>query len=109
MPNGPASVGGQNNAGADPSGVGNSAKSTNQPVTNTAGTANSPGLGSSGSSASTSGAVGTVGTAGNRAGGATGGRIDGTVTEGPAMSGDTEIRAEDAKVDKKVKSICKGC
>jgi hypothetical protein len=53
-----------------------------------------------------------VGTAGNPAGGAVGGRIDGTVTQGPAMQGDDAIRAEDApdsKVDKKVKSICKGC
>jgi hypothetical protein len=40
---------------------------------------------------------------------ATGGRIDGTVTQGPAMPGDAEIRAEDPVVDKKIKSICKGC
>jgi hypothetical protein len=54
----------------------------------------------------------TVGTAGNPAGGAVGGRIDGTVTQGPVMQGDDAIRAEDApdsKVDRKVKSICKGC
>jgi hypothetical protein len=46
--------------------------------------------------------------AGNREG-ASGGRIDGTVQKGPAMQGDAEISAENAKVDKKVKSICKGC
>ena len=54
----------------------------------------------------------TAGTAGNPAGGATGGRIDGTVTQGPAMKGDDVIKAEDAqdsKVDKKIKGICKGC
>ena len=54
----------------------------------------------------------TVGTAGNPVGGATGGRIDGTVTQGPATQGDDTIRAEDSqdsKVDKKIKSICKGC
>jgi hypothetical protein len=37
------------------------------------------------------------------------GRIDGTTQNGPAMQGDTEINAENAQVDKKVKSICKGC
>jgi hypothetical protein len=42
-------------------------------------------------------------------GGATGGRIDGTVTQGPPMQGDAAIRAEDQVVDKKIKSICKGC
>jgi len=54
----------------------------------------------------------TVGTAGNPADGATGGRIDGTVTQGPAMQGDDAIRkesSEDSEVDKKIKSICKGC
>jgi hypothetical protein len=45
----------------------------------------------------------------NGTGAATGGRIDGTVTQGPAMPGDTAIRAEDQVVDKKIKSICKGC
>jgi hypothetical protein len=40
---------------------------------------------------------------------ATRGRIDGTVTQGPAVPGDAEIRAEDPVVDKKIKSICKGC
>jgi hypothetical protein len=41
-----------------------------------------------------------------------GGRIDGTVTNGPSMQGDKAIRDEDAidsKVDKKIKSICRGC
>jgi len=111
VPNGPASVGGLNNAGNDPSGAGNSAKSPNAPGTNSAGIANSSG--SAGASAGAGGSGGaqgstTVGRAGNSAG-TTGGRIDGTVTKGPAMSGDAEIRGEEAKVDKKIKSICKGC
>jgi len=31
------------------------------------------------------------------------------MTKGPAMPGDEEIKAEDRTVDKKIKSICKGC
>ena len=106
---GPGNVGGLNNSGNDPSGAGNAAKAPNTSGTNSAGTANSSG------SASTGGAPRgstTVGTAGNPAGGAVGGRIDGTVTPGPAMQGDDAIReenAQDSKVDKKIKSICKGC
>jgi hypothetical protein len=107
---GPANVGGLNNSGNDPSGAGNAAKASNTPGTNSAGTANS-----SGSTSTAGGAPQgstTVGTAGNPAGGAVGGRIDGTVTPGPAMQGDDTIRAEgsqDSKVDKQIKSICKGC
>jgi hypothetical protein len=45
--------------------------------------------------------------------GATGDRIDGPVTPGPAMQGDDVIRKENSpdqpKADKKIKSICKGC
>lgn len=76
--------------------------------TNSAGTANSSGS----ASGAGGGPVGSAGTAGNPPGGATGGRIDGTVTNGPAMPGDDAIRAEDSpgsKVDKRVKGICKGC
>lgn len=43
----------------------------------------------------------------------TGGRIDGTVTPGPAMQGDDVIRRENSrdssKADRKIDSICKGC
>jgi hypothetical protein len=49
---------------------------------------------------------------GNPAGGATNGRIDGAVTQGPNMPGDDVIKEEDvqnSKVDKKIKGICKGC
>jgi hypothetical protein len=38
-----------------------------------------------------------------------GGRIDGTAQNGPSRRGDAEINAENDQVDKKVKSICKGC
>jgi hypothetical protein len=44
----------------------------------------------------------------NRAG-APGGRIDGVANPLPPVPGDAAIKAEDAKVDAKVKSICKGC
>jgi hypothetical protein len=112
-PPGPANAGGLNNSGNDPSGAGNSAKSPDAPGmrtpgTNAAGTANSSGP-SSGNTAAPQGST-TVGTAGNRAGGTSSGKIDGTVTSGgPDRPGDAEVRAEDAKVDQKIKSICKGC
>jgi hypothetical protein len=105
VPSGPANAGGPNNSANDPSGAGNSLKIPTAPGTNTAGTANpsgSPGAANGAGSTSS-----TTGTANNRA--ANGGRIDGTVTPGPSMPGDAEIRAEDPKVDAKVKSICKGC
>jgi hypothetical protein len=71
-------------------------------------------LGTAQSAGSTNGASGeagsttTTGVARNQAG-VSGSRIDGTVQKGPAMQGDAEISAENAQVDKKVKSICKGC
>jgi hypothetical protein len=61
------------------------------PGTNSAGTAISSG--------------GTTGSAGNRAGN----RIDGVTNPGPATPGDAEINAENARVNAKVKSICRGC
>jgi hypothetical protein len=67
----------------------------NPPGTNSAGTAQS-----SGSSAGSGGSV-TTGSAGNRTGGIN--------AQGPNRPGDAEIRAEDPKIDKKIKSICKGC
>ena len=72
-------------------------------MANSSGSAGNAGTGSGGSSMTTGRA------AVNGTGAATGGRIDGTVTQGPAMPGDTAIRAEDQVVDKKIKSICKGC
>jgi len=101
---GPANPAGGFNTGNDPSGAGNAANNNqNRPGTNSVGTANSSGA-PRGST--------TVGAAGNPAGGATGGRIDGTVTQGPRLPGDDAIKDEDAqnsKVDKKIKSICRGC
>jgi hypothetical protein len=107
---GPANAEGLSNSGNDPSGAGNAAEASNTPGTNSSGTANSSGSTSPTGSAPQSST--TVGTAGNPAGGAVRGRIDGTVTSGPAMQGDDTIRAEsspESKVDKTVKSICKGC
>jgi hypothetical protein len=107
VPNGPANLGGNNNSGNDPSGAGNASKVPTAPGTNSLGTANSTG-GSSSSSSTGTGSQ-TTGSALNRPGGQSGGRIDGTVTQGPEMPGDAAIRAEDQVVDKKIKSICKGC
>jgi hypothetical protein len=105
VPSAPANAGGLNNSGNDPSGAGNFAEVPDVPGTNAAGTANSS---RSTGSTCARGSI-TTGTAGNRAGGTSSGRIDGTVTFGPSMPGDAEIRAEDPKVDQKIKSICKGC
>jgi hypothetical protein len=111
---GPANPAGLNNSGNDPSGAGNAANTQNRLGTNSAGTANSSGSPSgtaNGGSGAPRGST-TVGTAGNRAGGATGGRIDGVVTSGPHLPGDDAIKSEDSqdsKVDKKIKSICRGC
>jgi hypothetical protein len=58
------------------------------------------------------GGHGTVGAGGDAGVVGSGGRIDGTTTAGPRMEGDNTIREEsaaDSKVDKKIKSICKGC
>jgi hypothetical protein len=99
VPSGPANVGGLNNSGNDPSGAGNAQKVPTAPGTNSLGTAMS-----TGSPGAVNGS--TTGMAGN---GTSGQRIDGTVTPGPSMPGDLEIKAEDSKVDAKIKSICRGC
>ncbi len=75
------------------------------PGTNAAGTAQS------GDGAAPRGSI-TVGRPGNPAGGTNIGRIDGTVTPGPSLQGDDQIRSEssrDSDVGRKIKSICKGC
>jgi hypothetical protein len=81
VPSGPASAGGLNNSGNDPSGAGNSAKvaSPPPPGTNSAGTAQSSG------------------------GGVTTGSAAGRTKE------DEAIDAEIARVDRKLRSICRGC
>jgi hypothetical protein len=108
-----------NNSLNDPSGAGNSLKLPTAPATNAAGTASSSGPASgqtggvnggtlSGGSAAGANPSTTTGVSTNRAGGA-GGRIDGVANPLPPVPGDEAIKAENAKVDAKVKSICKGC
>jgi hypothetical protein len=47
---------------------------------------------------------------GNPAGGATNGRIDGAVTQGPNMPGDDVIKEEDVQNSRQEdQGICKGC
>lgn len=86
-------------------GSGGGASSGTAPGTNAAGTAQSGG--GAGPRGST-----TVGRPGNPAGGTNIGRIDGTVTPGPSLQGDDQIRSEssaNSQADRKIKSICKGC
>jgi hypothetical protein len=68
----------------------------NPPGTNSAGTAQPSGSSAGGGSSSV-----TTGSAGNRTGGIN--------AQGPNTPGDAAVRAEDPKVDKKIKSICRGC
>lgn len=96
---GQAGGGGAGGSGGAAAGAGTSAA----PGTNSAGTAQSSG-GPRGST--------TVGRPGNPAGGANIGRIDGTVTPGPSLQGDDQIRSEtsrNSEADRKIKSICRGC
>jgi len=70
------------------------------PGTNSLGMAQSSGQGAAAGS-------GTVGAAGGG-----GGRIDGTVRNGPPLPGDSTIRQEtspDSKADQSIRGICKGC
>lgn len=97
-----------NNSVNDPSGARNASKvpSVTAPGTNSLGTANSTG-------SSRRDRQRLVGVSDdriplNRSGGQSGGRIDGT-TKRSDMLGDDEVRGEDRTVDKKIKSICKGC
>ena len=83
VPSGPASVGGLNNSGNDPSGAGNAAKLNTSPGTNAAGTANSSGSASSGGMNGESSST-TTGAAGNRAGQGPG-RIDGVASPGQPL------------------------
>lgn len=86
-------------------GGGASSGTATAPGTNAAGTAQSGG--GAGPRGST-----TVGRPGNPAGGTNIGRIDGTVTPGPSLQGDDQIRSEssaNSQADRKIKSICKGC
>ena|ERR1700731_885915 len=95
VPSGPANAGGLNNSGNDPSGAGNSGKVVSEPPpgTNGAGTANSSGSPATGSSM-------TTGSAGSRAG---------TAATGPQTKGDAALDRENRDIDRKLKSICRGC
>ncbi|MGX1167056.1 hypothetical protein AB7M16_003322 [Bradyrhizobium sp. USDA 372] len=102
---GGGSGGGAGGAGASAGAGGTSSGAATAPGTNSAGTAQSSGGG--GPRGST-----TVGRAGNPAGGTNIGRIDGTVTPGPSLQGDDQIRSEssqESEADRKIKSICRGC
>jgi hypothetical protein len=89
VPSGPANPGGQNNAGQDPSGAGNSAKlaSPPPPGTNSAGTAQSSGSGANTGAGVTTGSAGAAGRQGT----------------------DAAINDENKTIDRKLKSICRGC
>jgi hypothetical protein len=93
VPSGPANAGGLNNSGNDPSGAGKAGKVVSQPPpgTNSLGTANS------------SGSSMTTGSAGSRAAGGA------PAATGPQTNGDVAIDQEDKAIDRKLKSICRGC
>jgi hypothetical protein len=96
VPSGPANVGGLNNSGNDPSGAGNSSKLASPPSgTNSAGTANSSG------SPATTGSSTTTGSARSAPGG--------TAATGPQDKGDVAIDKEDQAINRKLKTICRGC
>ena len=122
VPNGPANVGGLNNSGNDPSGTGNSAKLPDVPTNNTVGPANSGRASSNNSSPRDAGAANpgntTTGLARSNDAPTGGGntRQNGTRMPGNGQpsktteqSSDAQIDAENRKVEKMVKSICKGC
>ena len=79
--------GGLNNAGEDPSGAANSVRRASPPApgTNTAGTAQSSGGGVNTGSGETTGSARSQ------------------------TSGDIEVNKENKEVDRKIKSICRGC
>jgi hypothetical protein len=89
VPPGPAAPGGLNNAGEDPSGAANSVRRASPPApgTNTAGTAQSSGRGVNTESGVTTGSGRSAGS----------GSVDAAITE------------ENKTVDRKIKSICRGC
>ena len=97
VPPGFAAPGGLNNAGEDPSGAANASRRASPPApgTNTSGTAQSSGAGANTGSGVTTGS--------GRAAGS------GTDMTGPQRSGDSAINEENKEVDRKIKSICRGC
>lgn len=106
---GPAS--GQSGGGGGSSGGGGAGSGGASSGTATAPGTNAAGTAQSGGGAGPRGST-TVGRPGNPAGGTNIGRIDGTVTPGPSLQGDDQIRSEssaNSQADRKIKSICKGC
>jgi hypothetical protein len=83
-----------NNAGEDPSGAANASRRAPPPApgTNSAGTAQSSGSGATGDGVTT--------------GSGRGAKTDIT---GPQRNGDAAIGEENKEVDRKIKSICRGC
>jgi hypothetical protein len=86
-----------NNAGEDPSGAANASRLASPPApgTNTAGTAQPSGSGVNTGSGVTTGSGRSAGS--------------GTDMTGPQRSGDAAINEENKEVDRKIKSICRGC
>jgi hypothetical protein len=86
-----------NNAVEDPSGAANASRLASPPVpgTNTAGTAQSSGAGVNTGSGVTTGSGRSVGS--------------GMDMTGPQRSGDAAVNEENKEVDRKIKSICRGC
>ncbi|MBR1269976.1 hypothetical protein JQ629_20895 [Bradyrhizobium sp. AUGA SZCCT0222] len=80
-----------NNSGTDPSGTGNAARLPAAPGTNSAGTAQSSGPPANTGAGVTTGAAGTGSTA------------------QPHADVDAAIQQENRTIDRKVKSICRGC
>jgi subtilisin family serine protease len=85
-----------NNAGEDPSGAANASRLASPPApgTNSAGTAQPSGSVNTGSGV-------TTGSARSAA--------SGTSMTGPQKSGEAAITEENKEVDRKIKSICRGC
>jgi hypothetical protein len=97
VPAGPASPGGTGNVANDPSGQGNAAKLSTPPA---------PGTNSLRTAQSSGGAAISGTTTGSAASHPAPGGVD---VSGPNTNGDAAISAEDKLLNKKIKSICRGC
>jgi len=108
IPNGPANAAGLNNSGNDPSGAGNAAKVVTPPGIQSQGPnsgTSSAATGNAGSSSGTSTRANSTVTTGS----GIGGRATGKPTTTTDAHSDAAIDAENRKLDRKIKSICKGC
>ena len=107
MPKGPANAAGLNNSGNDPSGFGNATR----PNQGTTGLAN-PSVGSRRNSMNPprgTNSSGTANASGGMSTGGGGGRPTGKPTTTNEGATDATVNAENKKVDRAVRSICKGC